>query len=89
MTNFKGTKGNLVFYKKDYWCGVQIKEPLKSICAVNINVEEHKANALLISKAPEILEILERISNINSNHSIAISDCQEEIEKLIKKATEL
>ena len=51
------TKGNWEFYQKDYWCEVQIKEPLKSICAININVEEHIANGKLIALAPELLKV--------------------------------
>ena len=52
------TKGNWEFYKKEHWCEIQIKEPLKSICAININVEEHIANGKLIAVAPELLEAL-------------------------------
>ena len=51
------TKGNWEFYQKDHWCEVQIKEPLKSICAININVEEHIANGKLIALALELLKV--------------------------------
>lgn len=52
------TKGNWEFYQKEHWCEVQIKEPLKSICAININVEEHIANGKLMAVSPELLEAL-------------------------------
>ena len=52
------TKGNWEFHQKDHWCEIQIKEPLKSICAININVEEHIANGKLMAVAPELLEAL-------------------------------
>ena len=52
------TKGNWEFYQKEHWCEIQIKEPLKSICAININVEEHIANGKLMAVAPELLEAL-------------------------------
>ena len=51
--------------------------------------EEH-ANALLISKAPEMLEMLKRVSEcrilteMSNNHPI-----KEEIEQLIKEVTEI
>lgn len=51
---------------------------------------EHQANALLISKAPEMLEMLHRIENILTYDTIEPnSPLQEEIYNLIKKATEL
>jgi phosphoenolpyruvate carboxylase len=49
------TKGKWEFYQKDHWCEVQIKEPLKSLCAININVEEHIENGKLMAVAPELL----------------------------------
>ena len=53
------TKGNWEFYQKDHWCEVQIKEPLQSICAININVEEHIDNGKLLAVAPELLKALQ------------------------------
>jgi hypothetical protein len=44
---------------------------------------EYKANALLISKAPEILEMLKDVKDYLG------SDKREQIEQLIKEATEL
>lgn len=47
---------------------------------------EGKANALLISKAPEMLEMLEKILQFNIEDAPNI---KEEIKQLIKEATEL
>ena len=33
----------------------QYKKPIKSICAININIEEHIANGKLMALAPELL----------------------------------
>jgi hypothetical protein len=70
----------------------------KTICvleATNFNTdEEFEANALLISKAPEMLEMLNHLGGRidfswdawGSNEGIELSN---KIEKLIKEATEL
>ena len=68
-----------------------------TIATVNttfINNEEAKANALLISKAPEMLEMLQRLrkdvdfgfSSWGNDKGLMLS---EELESLIKEATEL
>ena len=51
------TKGKWEFNTKGEWCEVQVKEPLKSICAININIEEHIANGKLIALAPALLKV--------------------------------
>lgn len=74
MTNFKGTKGKwqVVFAGKD-------------IQLINSKDNEQEANALLISKAPEMLEMFEKLSiQFGSDGSIG-----QEIRKLIKEATTL
>ena len=58
---FKGTKGKWDLLNNENWCEIYIKSPLKSICAINKSVEEYEANALLLSKAPEMLEFLQSI----------------------------
>lgn len=88
MSEFKGTKGKWEYSNKnDYFHEVIIKEPnLKSLCAVNSNLEEVKYNALLISKAPEMLEMLKSLENDNN----AIPELMWiKIKQLIKQATEI
>ena len=52
--------------------------------------EEMEANALLISNAPEMLQMLKRIENILTYDNIEPnSPIQEEIYNLIKQATDL
>jgi hypothetical protein len=73
-----------------------ILEGSKSIAAISTfskSEEEVKANALLISKAPEMLNLFKKIlihvdwtyENWTSNHGLII---KEEINQLIKEATE-
>ena len=54
----KITTGKWEFVEKDNWCEVQVKSPLKSICAVNTNVEEYIENGKLLAAAPELLDAL-------------------------------
>jgi hypothetical protein len=91
---FKGTKGKWVFNAND---------SSENRCFVNNeqidvwhwgNIEEGKANALLISKAPEMLEMLENLLNIidwsyeNWQNDKGIF-YKQQLEQLIKEATEL
>lgn len=52
-----------------------------------------KANALLISKAPELLEMLkvarDKFLDLKYEHDSSLKDIQWEIQQLIKEATEL
>lgn len=82
---FKGTKGKWIvkhlddiFIENEF--GEQICEmPAKGI----IRYETWRENAQLISKAPEMLEMLKEIKDYLG------SDKRDEVEQLIKKATEL
>ena len=49
--------------------------------------DEYKYNALLISKAPEMLEMLQKLKLI-SDH-LKIANISQQIEQLLKEATEL
>lgn len=53
------------------------------------NSEEDKANAQLISCAPEMLEMLERVREKLANGDMPDYDDYEEIEQLITKAKEV
>ena len=97
---FKGTKGKRR-YSNEYECittsRIGIVEGSKTICHIKQNPSfdfsgnEAKANALLISKAPQMLEMLkDAAQNLrNGNTSNAKLEMAEKIEQLIKEATEL
>ena len=80
---FKGTKGKWELFKSESYCEIQTQKPLISICAVNPNVEEHLYNAQLISKAPEMLEMLKDIKDYLG------SDKRQQVEQLIEEATKI
>jgi hypothetical protein len=91
---FKGTKGKWVQNGEN---GVHTWE---GRCIALTYNEKCKANALLISKAPEMLEMLERIASFDtSNWGNSISLWPQDVEKLkdiiskskqlIKSATEI
>ena len=80
MSEFKGTKTEWELLKGTSLLGVQIG---KTIFGISNITEETKANALLISKAPEMLEMLQSIFNYGG---VANFD---NLEQLIKEATEL
>ena len=69
------------------------KQDSNSLAVLNSTKEEQEANAnaLLISKAPEMLEMLKDAAQIlrNGNTSNAKLEMAEKIEQLIKEATEL
>ena len=95
MSEFKGTKGKWVV-EKTHEKGKWIQNEDGGYCAVSAGstLEESKANALLISKAPEMLEMLNRVLNdVDFSSTLWGNDAgiilSEEIEQLIKEATEL
>lgn len=97
MTEFKGTKGKWElcktydemdkpsFYLTSDEGKIAHCYNLQLCCGVQ---ERANANALLISKAPEMLDLLEQI--VGHHKNIGIHNwITEEAEKLIKSATEL
>jgi uncharacterized secreted protein with C-terminal beta-propeller domain len=82
MTQFKGTKGKWEVSKAyetiidEEGYGIAQEYGIK-------NSLYWKANALLISKAPELLEMLEEVKDYLG------SDVRGKVEQLIKEATEL
>lgn len=46
-------------------------------------------DALLISKAPEMLEMLKRVLDVNEHHGFDGHSVNKQIEKIIREATEL
>ncbi len=86
---FKGTKGKwscilgneqqfskIIIGKKNYEIRLDLEQ-----------IEEEKANALLISKAPEMLEMLGKLCDELEFHKISLMAIQ--ARQLIKEATEL
>jgi len=53
---FKGTKGKWYLTEVDSEIQINCDTPNWNVCNITTNYEQDKANALLISKAPEILE---------------------------------
>jgi hypothetical protein len=98
---FKGTKGKWEVNKTFYEQGVDGYIPIKSNITnrgwiaeakwehVNedMSIEEFEANALLISKAPEMLEMLKECKEALDRIGHGIIEAK--IEQLIKEATEL
>jgi acetone carboxylase gamma subunit len=89
MTNFKGTKGK--WKKSDEL--VMSEDNHKVVCispsTFDLPTNNWKVNALLISKAPEMLEMLEELYNDSEAWSGLFPSQQLKIERLIKEATEL
>jgi hypothetical protein len=92
---FKGTKETWVLIKNDI-CSQEkiISTALGFIVEGKYTInEETKANALLISKAPEMLEMLKEIYKIENGafalQSFDINLLKSKIEQLIKEATEI
>jgi hypothetical protein len=88
--NFKGTKGKWIAKLGDEQTTSYVHIGNMAI-ELEINgkhrIEEEKANALLISKAPELLEMLiEAVSQLKGNGFPRLTG---KIEQLIKEATEL
>lgn len=96
---FKGTKGKweLAKYKTKVFCKPKHHwMPIQGIAIVQevpMDREERTANALLISKAPEMLEMLQKIVLMTNTCTGTFQDFKEryniEIEKLIHEATNI
>lgn len=106
MSEFKGTKGK--------WNYEIVRNSTCKICVVDNSfaevylpynaddIKEMEANALLISKAPEMLEMLERVVALEDiicmggavgeqwvGEAQALEEMMDKIKQLIKSATEL
>ena len=102
MSNFKGTKGKWEFrpfakqgkyvaFELDFDFGIDQKSTLTLWCDEIIPNEEEMSNALLISKAPEMLEMLEEcLDNFRDLSDTGMGkEMIVKINQLIKEATEL
>ena len=87
---FKGTKEKWEFSENG---GVYVTTNSGMICDLITSSQKDKADALLISKAPEILEMLQKIVLMTETCNGTFEDFREryntEIKQLIKEATEL
>jgi len=81
---FKGTKGKWLI-NINHNIVSETNSPICDVWHFNKTDEETKSNALLISKAPEMLEMLQ---NISRNEMIT-PNVRRKADKLIKEATEL
>lgn len=92
MTNFKGTKGKWVIDSSPNNGVITILSKTAYICDVDFD-KEGEANALLISKAPQMLEMLENcfgmLDKIRPATEEEMREMKNNIKKLIKEATEL
>jgi hypothetical protein len=84
MSEFKGTKGK--WYAPSL-LPFKVNCEGKEICRTSITNKKYKADALLISKAPEMLEMLEKSMSMLDN--LGEIGMAKQIELLIKSATEL
>ena len=88
MSEFKGTKGKWeIEYLAEEECSrAVINNGLIDVWSIRTTFEEANANALLISKAPEMLEMLEKAERTLRE----VYECDTtEMQQLIKEATEL
>ena len=86
---FKGTKEKWEFSENG---GVYVTTNSGMICDLITSSQKDKADALLISKAPEMLEMLKKLKDAMlelMEHQDGWEEDYEELEKLIKEATEL
>ena len=92
MNEFRGTKGKWELKKNEYGYNTSVftdnsqnPNPFRTICVSRVNdQEQNNANLLLISKAPEMLEMLQML--LKHTDSIGLF---KQIEQLIKEATKI
>ena len=83
MSNFKGTKGKWQFVRYEKTFAIETFGITNwTILQTITNQPQDEANAKLIACAPEMLEMLELLTNVYSADNI------EKAKQLIKKATE-
>ena len=90
MEQFKGTKGKWeVSFKDRFAIGIRCNERALLMVKVEENRAEAEANALLISKAPELLEHLIRLVDRMEENDLGNFHSVKRAKQLIKEATEL
>lgn len=93
MEKFKGTKGNWKLAENEYgyYTSVRNLDDSRKVCTSRVNNQiESNANLLLISKAPEMLEALNKIAQFSDigNDFAAVVKMKSIAVDAIKKATE-
>jgi len=93
---FKGTKGNIsvVEIREGIIKGIYLRHESKSHFLATIRIEdasyeENLANAVLFSKAPEMLEMLKALLRWSAHFPQAMNDELEKAKQLINQATEI
>jgi hypothetical protein len=90
---FKGTKGNWKLAENEYgyYTSVRNLDDSRKVCTSRVNNQiESNANLLLISKAPEMLDFINRISGEMLRSDFVLNEkWYEQARQLIKEATEL
>ena len=95
MSEFKGTKGNWKLVNNDYgyYTSVRNLDDTRKVCVSRVNnAIESNANMILISKAPEMLEMLQWfVDNFEGvfHEETETDNKVNEAKQLIKQATEL
>lgn len=102
IMEFKGTKETWYIYRENGEIYIECDRPNWTVAKTLSNFVEDEANALLISKAPEMLEKLYEIVQAIENETIIIQENEDndgwenfggrfysEAKKLIKEATDL
>lgn len=83
---FKGSKGKWEVKSNNNYFTITTKDDVICSSIIMDDEDEPIYNALLISKAPEMLEILQSLENDDNSIPIGLWD---KIQNLIKEATEL
>lgn len=89
---FKGTKGKWFSEKTDGLAFIKNEDGKPILCILDHGLYDYGElpyNAKLISKAPEMLEMLENVLDCQSAENRLPVEINDEIRALIKKATEL
>lgn len=103
MNEFKGTKGKWyhdngnslsIFHPEAIGVRLATVEKTSTIGKHDYDLsiqptDEYIYNALLISKAPEMLEMLKKVEEEQSEHGYVTSDTHSQVIELIKEATEI
>jgi hypothetical protein len=85
MSELKFTKGK---WETDERCNIWSINEKIAICCASSQIED-EANALLISKAPEMLEMLKKLVERLEENDLGRLNAVSQAKQLIKEATQL